>query len=65
MPGPGRNDLVSMMRQRHPRQPKRPIAFALLFVMVALVTAASIRHLAQVQNHPRADQAAAISDQKP
>jgi hypothetical protein len=33
--------------------------------MVALVTAASIRHLAQVQNHPRADQAAAILDQKP
>jgi hypothetical protein len=53
------------MRQRHPRQPKRPIAFALLFVMVAFVTAASIRHLAQEHNHPRADQGAAILDQKP
>jgi hypothetical protein len=57
--------LVKMMRQRHPRQPKQPIAFAVLFVMVVLVTAASIRHLAQEQNHPRTDPLGAIQDQKP
>jgi len=33
--------------------------------MVALVTAASIRHLAQEQNHPRTTKVAAIQDQKP
>jgi hypothetical protein len=53
------------MRQRHPRQPKQPIAFALLFAMVALVAAACIGQLAHRQSQSPITQIAAVQDKTP